>query len=365
MFSVIVLFHQGENFLRFCIESLLKTTGVDVEIIILMNNADERQMDVRFDSERVRIVKIAESLGHARAANAGAQAANGDYLIFADHDLVFTPGWFEALRATHFRSPVIGATSCRVLNPHTLRVLDFGIGFTRLNSPHPHLDQPRNSPLAEKDREVQAACTGGLLIERRLFEHMGGFDADLGNFYTDIDLCLRLKDENRQCWVAAGAEIYHFGGDFSQVSRRYKASFLKSDVKAWFRAKNDSRIAVDMERYYEQSWAQFQTHPMGIADEYVVCSLMNVVDPHWYIDLMRERIRLVDPAILPTGNRDSGEESLYENLGYDFMTLRVPIAYFVDRFVCLGNNGLWWENRADRRDIVVDRNGNIMHVADL
>lgn len=365
MFSIIVLFHRGEKFLRFCIESLLNTTDEDVEILVLMNNADDRQMAVRFDSDRVRVVKISQSLGYARAANAGAEAARGEYLIFADHDLVFTPGWFQALQATHFKSTAIGATSCRVLNPHTLRVLDFGIGFTRLNSPHPHLDLPRTSPLANKDRRVQAACTGGLLIERTLFERMGGFDADLGNFYTDIDLCLRLKDEDRECWVAAAAEIYHFGGDFSQIARQYKASFLKSDVKAYFRAKNDARIVKDMKTYYDQSWTHFLRRPMGVADQYVACSLMNVADPHWYIDLMRDYVRMVDPAILPTGNRDAGEESLYEALGYDLMTLRAPIAYFVDRFTCLQNNRLWWNNRTDPRDIIVDRNGNIVHVADF
>jgi len=203
------------------------------------------------------------------------------------------------------------------------------------------------------------------MIERHLFEQIGGFDPDLDNFYTDIDLCLRLKDADRECWSAADAVAYHFGGDFSQIDRSYKASFLKADLKAWFRAKNHHRITIDMDHYYNQSWRYFRSTGPEPAENYVACCLMNVADLQWYLDVMRQYLRLTDVAKLPSGRRDSGTEGLYEMLGYDFLTIRAPIAYFVDRFVSLANNQLWWRQRADVRDIIIDRHGNILRVADL
>jgi GT2 family glycosyltransferase len=366
MISIVVLFHRGSSFLKLCLDSLLRTTGTDVEILVLMNNADRREIELDFPDPRIRVVRIEENLGYARAANAGAAAARGEYLVFTDHDVVFSDGWLTEVQKLHFHSSAVGATGCRVLNPHSYRVLDFGIGFTRYNCPHPHLDQLPGSPLVVHDRRVQAMCTGGLMIERAIFERLGGFDTDLGNFYTDIDLCLRLKDLDRECWVAADANLYHFGGDFSQVHRQYKAGFLKSDVKAYFAAKNHGRIVTDMQPYYDLSWAEFVAR--GAAEpkrEYIACCLINVADPHWYVDLMREKVKIRDVAVLPSGHRDAGIEPLYETLGYNFYGLRAPIAYFVDRFVCIGENRLWWEMRSGRGDIVIDRNGNIMRADEI
>lgn len=364
-FSIVVTFHSGLSFLRLCIESLLQTTGVDVEIIVLINNADEHATDIAWDSSRVRFIRVNESLGQAAAANAAAAEARGNFLVFSDHDIIFTKGWLEAVRTVHFHSPKVGATGIKIVNPHSLRVLDFGIGFTRLNCPHPHLDQSINSVLVCKPRQVQAMCCGGLTIERKLFEKMGGFDEELGNFYADIDLCLRLKELERECWVAADSIAYHFGGDFSQIDRAYKASCLKSDIKALFRAKNDGRIAPDLAEYYEQCWRHLLTIGPAPAQEFVACCMMNVADPRWYVDIFRQYRQIVDVAILPTGRRDAETEGLYENLGYDFLKLRTPIAYFVDRFISLSANRLWWQERANDTDIVVDRNGNIIHVGQL
>lgn len=364
--SVVVTFHSGLSFLRLCLESLLRTTGSETEIVVVMNNADERQIDVRLEYERVRTVRVKTNMGYAAAANAGVQAAGGKYVIFSDHDLIFEDGWLPAVRSLHRHSPQVGAASIRVVNPHTLRVLDFGIGFTPLNSPHPHMDQRLDSPLVNRSRRVQAMCCGGLTIERTLFERLGGFDESLGNFYTDIDLCLRLKEQGYECWCAADANCFHFGGDFSLIDRPYKMSAIKADVKGLFRAKNASRLEVDMDRYYRESWQQLVADGLDTIDNtYVACCLMNVGDPHWYVDAIRNHVRIGDTAVLPTGRRDAGMEALYETLGYDFLKLRTPIAYFVDRFISLRDNRLWWRQRADTRDLIVDRNGNIVRAADF
>jgi glycosyltransferase involved in cell wall biosynthesis len=336
-----------------------------VEIVLVMNNADARELVCPLDDPRLRVLAIEKNLGQAAAANAGAAAARGDRFVFTDHDVVFCDGWLDAVQRLHERTDAAGATGVRVANPHTLRVLDFGIGFSRMNAPHPHMDQRLDSPLVSTERSVQAMCSSGLTMDRAVFEQLGGFDEELGNFYADIDLCLRLKDLGRGCRVAPDALAYHFGGDFSHIGRSYKAGFLKSDVKAWFRAKNYARIAVDMERYYDESWRHLLACGASLETEYVGCSLMNVADPAWYVGVLSQYTRVIDVAYLPSGNRDASAESLYDALGYDYLKLRFPIAYFVDRFVSVGGNGLWWQQRAGRSDIAVDRNGNVMPVAQL
>ena len=45
--------------------------------------------------------------------------------------------------------------------------------------------------------------------------------------------------------------------------------------------------------------------------------------------------------------------------------LNVPIMYLVDRFICCKNNMIWWQSRDYSRDIIVDRNANILPVSVL
>jgi len=308
---------------------------------------------------------VMETLGYAGAANLGAAAARGDHIVFVDYDIVFTKGWLAALLATHLSSATIGATGCCIVDPHSGRVLDFGIGFTRFNSPHPHMDHRVGSPLVSRSRPVQALCTAAFVITKELFIEVGGFDPVFASLYTDIDLCLRLKAIGRECWVSASAIVYHFGGDTSLLDRSHRAHFLKADVKAWFRATHVNGIAIDMDRYYEESWDVARLNGLSVAEEYVACCLINVADPEWYVDVMKRHVRIVDVTRLPTGTRDAAAEPLYVALGYDFLKLRAPIIYFVDRFISVVDNALWWERRADLRDFVVDRHGNVASLSDV
>ena len=364
-YSIIILYHSGFNLLQHCLNSLRQTLQDDIEIIIVMNNSDKQKINIPLDNDRFRIIRIAENLGCSKAANLGASIAQGDYIIFSDHDLIFTDGWFENLIKVHFHSPKVGMTGIKILNPFSLRILDFGIGFTNFNSPHPFLDLPANASLVSYSHSVQAMCAGGLLINKSLFESLGGFDENLNNFYLDIDLCIRLKESNLECWVAADAVAYHFGGDFYSNNRTYKSNFLKADVKASFWKKNAGNIVTDMEKYYHLSWDKLIDDDYNKSNEYIACCLLNVPDPIWYIELLKSYVNLVDHIIRPSGNRDTNIENLYSSLGYDFLKIRSPIVYFVDRFVSLVENKLWWQQRVDDRDLIVDRNANIIPITKL
>src|SRR5580693_2477309 len=210
MLTIVVTYHRRASLLRLCLESLHETVSQDVEIIVVMNNANEHEISDDFRSANVRFIRVMETLGYAGAANLGAAAARGDHIVFVDYDIVFTKGWLAALLATHLSSATIGATGCCIVDPHSGRVLDFGIGFTRFNSPHPHMDHRVGSPLVSRSRPVQALCTAAFVITKELFIEVGGFDPVFASLYTDIDLCLRLKAIGRECWVSASAIVYHF-----------------------------------------------------------------------------------------------------------------------------------------------------------
>lgn len=365
-FSIIILYHSNKHYLDWALESILKTTNLnDVEIILIINNSNlsEYTVEVKYSSI-IKVIRINENLGHARAANIGAREAKGEYLIFSDHDLIFQNKWLENLYNFYLSNENLGAVSCKVLNPHTNRILDFGISFTDFNSPHPFQDLPYSHQLVKENSIFQAVCTGGYLIKKTTFNLLHGFDEQLGTMYTDIDLCLRLKDLNLKCGASANSLLYHYGGEFSLIDRSYKDKSIKADIKGYFMRKNAHRIDIDMSSYYKKSIDYFKLN-YKVETEYIACNMMNVANPKWYENEIKNMFNIVDSIFVSSKVRDSYVVPLFETLGFNIMKQNIPIIYFVDRFVALEKNELWWENRACKSDIVVDRNGNILPVQNI
>ena len=206
-------------------------------------------------------------------------------------------------------------------------------------------------------------CTGGFLIKKKDLVQVGGFEESFGTLYTDLDMCLKLKRAGLKVAAAAGALAYHFGGDFSLINRSYKEGHLKADVKGAFMRNNVDVLEPDMHDYYQMSAVYFK-RAFGDFGKYFFCNMMNVVDPTWYEKIAQSNgAEKYDRIHRPSGYRDAANIGLFEILGYDLMSLGVPIAYFVDRYISITNNTFWWnERRGGKNDIVIDRNANILPV---
>ena len=92
---------------------------------------------------------------------------------------------------------------------------------------------------------------------------------------------------------------------------------------------------------------------------------MNVANPGWYVDRLTDAgARFYETHRSASGRRDAAREDLLELFGYEIMTLRLPIAYFVARLVAVRDNRYWWDCRDPSGDLVVDRNANVMTAAE-
>ena len=80
---------------------------------------------------------------------------------------------------------------------------------------------------------VTAAC---LMMRKRLFEEIGGFDEDnLSVAYNDVDLCLRLIEKGYYNIFTPYAELYHYESlsrgyeDGEDLERKYLEKFQRSE----------------------------------------------------------------------------------------------------------------------------------------
>jgi len=86
--SVIIPAYNIEKYIQYCVDSVLKNTYENFEVIIVNDGSTDRTEDVCKDlllDPRVRLISQGNQ-GVSAARNTGIRAANGDYITFIDGD---------------------------------------------------------------------------------------------------------------------------------------------------------------------------------------------------------------------------------------------------------------------------------------
>ncbi len=92
LLSVIVPVHNAEEYLKECIESIIRQTYHNLEIILVDDCSDDNSADIcdvyAEQDSRIRVIhhKVKGGEGGAKARNTGLEAARGDLLYFMDSD---------------------------------------------------------------------------------------------------------------------------------------------------------------------------------------------------------------------------------------------------------------------------------------
>ena len=100
MVSVIVTIYKVERFLNACVDSILRSTYRDIEVILVDDGSPDGSGAICDDfaarDNRVRVIHKANA-GVSEARNSGIKAAKGDYIMFVDGDDAIHPRMIETL----------------------------------------------------------------------------------------------------------------------------------------------------------------------------------------------------------------------------------------------------------------------------
>jgi GT2 family glycosyltransferase len=361
--SVIIPYHSGALYMNLCLGSLEKEGESFEEIIIVSNGASHPPDLPSIATLSIQVLHYKEALGYAAAINRGADKARSHFLLFCDADTFFPDsGWVAKHLELRESNPLIGVTSSKLINYRTDRILDFGIGRTRLSNFHPCRDALVSDPRVQNSRPVQMACSAVMMMERELFSRVGGFDESLRYYYQDVDLCLRLKKEQREVWVVADAIAYHRGGS----SNLTRAPF-QIDERAHYTVKNANFMEVDYPLYLHEALTPYLDH-ISSSGPFGLVNLSTMIDLNIAFDVIMKYSVIRPLASWTPPNRDIESITLPDVVDTKVLRHKGPLLIFVDRFLCLRFNALWRSARDTSADIVVDRHANVFlfdQIADL
>lgn len=180
--SVVVRTRDRPALLRDALDSLARGTYRPVQVVLVNDGGAPPEVPEGFPLELTR-VDLPESRGRAAAAQAGVDAATGDYVAFLDDDDLAAPEHLATLAGA------VEATGSRVVySDACVAVYELTAdGWTCRERRLPY-SRDFDADLLLLDNYIPFNT---LLIERGLFAEAGGFDPELP-FFEDWDFLIRL-----------------------------------------------------------------------------------------------------------------------------------------------------------------------------
>ncbi len=174
------------RFVQRAVSAALTQQGVVTEAVVVADGPEVADLEQTLEkSDRLRVVCRPELQGVTNARNAGAQLATHDWIAFLDDDDIWAPDKLERqLDALQEQGGEFAYTSAAILDE------DLDLVRYEEAPPYPELMSALTA------NNLLPATASNLLVTRRLFDAIGGFDLTLKHF-SDWDLALKLAREAR------------------------------------------------------------------------------------------------------------------------------------------------------------------------
>jgi len=206
---IIVNYNAKEKLLR-CLESVLRCSQPDCEVIVVDNQSSDGIADlIEVDLPQVTLIRSKVNLGFGAGNNLGALRARSKYLVFLNPDTLVEQGWLEALLAPFDTDDRVGLVTSKILladQPGLINTCGNAVHFTGLTLCR-GLGQPREA--FGEMQEVDAVSGAAFAIRRDLFEALKGFDEDTFLYMEDTDLSWRARLAGWRCLYAPESVVFH------------------------------------------------------------------------------------------------------------------------------------------------------------
>jgi N-acetylglucosaminyl-diphospho-decaprenol L-rhamnosyltransferase len=232
---IIVNWNTGDR-LRDCLASLERSrlTQVCIGHVIVIDNASHDGSASALQSQTLSLSLIRNRInrGFAVASNQGAAQSDAEYLLFLNPDTQLFDDTIE--KSISFMADeqncAVGVLGVQLLDgtgavarscarfPALSQYVTEALGLKYLSPTHfPghfYLDWDHL-----QSRPIEQVMGAYMLVRRRVFETLCGFDERYFLYFEDVDFCLRAKRSGWATYYLATAQCMHVGGGSSNQVR--------------------------------------------------------------------------------------------------------------------------------------------------
>jgi GT2 family glycosyltransferase len=235
---IITLNWNGKNDTIECIESLKKLHYPNYDIIVVDNGSTDGSGEaLRAKYPDVVIIENGKNLGYAVGFNIGLKIAfeNGaDYFLILNNDTAIDPDALAELVKVAEQNDRIGFVSGKVYyheepqrlqtagkNSDPIFIVGSMVGYKEVDNGQ-----------YDEVREYDFVDDVFLLVRRRVFEEVGGYDPLFFLMYEETDWCARVRRAGFKIMYTPDAKIWHKGNrdPSSGISRIHQFYLARNEI---------------------------------------------------------------------------------------------------------------------------------------
>lgn len=191
-------------------------------VIVIDNNSSDPELELLKEHIKQRhfaeIIILSKNIGFGRACNIGAARSTGDFLCFLNPDTTVDNDFLHCLKNT------LDSSGCTMVGPVYTKpsFLEFSSGYfpnivlesLSVFMIGRHLEAVLMSirrKFSASHIKVDWTLGACLLLSKKSFDQLGGFDENFFLYFEEVDLCKRIYAHGGSVVVATDCRINHIG----------------------------------------------------------------------------------------------------------------------------------------------------------
>ena len=244
LISIVIANYNGEDYLRTCLTSLLKSSITDYEIIVIDNNSTDASLEIarefsKIDS-RISILKNKVNIGVPASRNIAISHCRGEIVILLDNDTEVRKDSIEQLIKPLINDEEVGAAQALLIDFENRRLVQMAGGHLI-----PQAIWLMGFYERSKYKDIKSklgvtniiAISAALAVKKKVLDKIGGYDNLLYNYTDDLDFSWRIWIAGYRVVLSYESIVYHYT---KSVARRANIGSNKFDIY-YHLAKNSFR----------------------------------------------------------------------------------------------------------------------------
>jgi len=198
--------------------------SVEYEIIVVDNASDDGSVDMLVDEfSEVKLIALEKNFGYSAATNIGLKNSTGEFILFANSDLVVLRDSIDSLYSYLLNHSDVGACGAKLLNPNGT-IQSSAYRFYKILTPFYRRTVLSKTPIGKKEvarflmsdwdhksnRPVDWLMSSCLMVRRTALDDVGLWDERFFVYLSDTDFCRRLWLKNWQVHYVAESTFVHY-----------------------------------------------------------------------------------------------------------------------------------------------------------
>lgn len=219
--AIVILNWNGKHFLQQFLPSVLSTNYPAFTVYVADNGStDDSVSMLKEHFGEVKIIEMRENSGFTGGYNASLKSVDEELIVLLNSDIEVTPNWIQPAVELFMKDEKIAAVQPKILDYQSRDQFEYagaaggwidkyGYPFSR-GRIFDSIEKDQHQYDQEKD--IFWASGAAMIIKKKLFFEVGGFDPFFFAHQEEIDLCWRLQLAGYKIMSCPNSVVYHVGG---------------------------------------------------------------------------------------------------------------------------------------------------------